>query len=637
MKKKNSKKSFPPNNWKNLMGYTLLILVVLSVISASFSNPSDIDNVAFSDLIQKVKSGQVKEVTVKTREQLIVGKFTDGKPFRTNYVNYDSFIDDLQNNNVKFTVNTQDSSWFLGVFLQFLLPFLMIGFLWFFIFRQAQGSNNQALSFGKSKASPWKKEDGPDSIPKVTFKNIAGIDEAVEELREIVSFLKSPEKFKKLGAKIPKGALLMGSPGTGKTLLAKAIAGEANVPFFNLSGSEFVEMFVGVGASRVRDLFSQAKKVAPSIIFVDEIDAVGRHRGAGLGGGHDEREQTLNQLLVEMDGFGEDVTVIVIAATNRPDILDPALLRPGRFDRQITVDKPDLKGREQILAIHVKGKKMHKDVDLKVVARGTSGFTGADLANLMNEAALLAARKNKKSIETEDVEESIERVIAGPQRKSRVMSDHEKKVIAYHETGHAFVAALLPNADPVHKVSILPRGMALGYTLQLPEEDRFLVSKNKMLTDIKVLLAGRIAEEIVFDEITSGASNDIERATEIARSLICKYGMSDKLKTRKYGRSNGSNVFLGKQYNDDTKDYSDETAREIDQEIIHLIDSCYQETTEMLQKNRSKLDFLSLQLLEKEVLERQEFFDLMKGDAQTKAEIADDQQHNSNESLALES
>lgn len=611
MKNKKPKKQLKIKNWRNIIWYSLMALVLLSVLSASFSNPGDVENLAFSDLIQKVKNGQVKEVVVKTREQLIIGKYQNDKTFKTNYVNYDSFIEDLQANNVKFSVNTQDNSWFLGIFLQFLLPFLMIGFLWFFIFRQAQSSNNQALTFGKSKASPWKQEAKDSTVPKTTFKNIAGIDEAVEELKEIVDFLKSPEKFKKLGAKIPKGALLMGSPGTGKTLLAKAIAGEANVPFFSLSGSEFVEMFVGVGASRVRDLFAQAKKVAPSIIFVDEIDAVGRHRGAGLGGGHDEREQTLNQLLVEMDGFADDVTVIVIAATNRPDILDPALLRPGRFDRQITVDKPDLKGREQILAIHVKGKKIHKDVDLKVTARGTSGFTGADLANLMNEAALLAARKNKKAIESEDIEESIERVIAGPQRKSRVMSDEEKKIIAYHETGHALIAALLPDADPVHKVSILPRGMALGYTLQLPEEDRFLVSKNKMLTNIKVLLGGRVAEEIVFNEITSGASNDIERATAIARGFICKYGMSDKLRTRKYGTSNGSNVFLGKQYNDDTKDYSDQTAREIDEEIISVIDTCYQETKDLLNENRDKLDFLSLQLLEKEVVEKQEFLDLL--------------------------
>ena len=394
-----------------------------------------------------------------------------------------------------------------------------------------------------------------DNKQAVTFKDIAGVDEAVEELKEIVEFLKKPEKFRNIGAKIPKGALLVGPPGTGKTLLAKAIAGEADVPFFSLSGSDFVEMFVGVGASRVRDLFNQAKKNTPSIIFVDEIDAVGRQRGAGLGGGHDEREQTLNALLVEMDGFDDEITVIVIAATNRPDILDPALLRPGRFDRQITVDKPDLVGRTAILDIHAKGKKWI-NVDLDIIARRTPGFTGADLANLINEAALLTARKDKKMIGLNEIEESVERVIAGPQRKSRLMSDKEKEIVAYHEVGHALVAVNVKDSDPVHKVSILPRGMALGYTLQLPEEDKYLISREYILSQLQILLGGRVAEELIFGEITSGAANDIDRVTDLAKSFVCKYGMSDKMGARRYGSENGP-VFLGRKMADSTKDYSD--------------------------------------------------------------------------------
>ena len=605
--KKPSKKSPKKPSYKQLGWYLILSFVILMVISTSFGASSNLEEVSFSQFLTKVKSGQIKQVEIRSREQLLVAKTTSGERFKTNYVNYTGFFKELQDNKVAVQVNNTDSSLVWSIFIQALLPFLLIGFLWFFIFRQAQGAGNQALSFGKSKASMFEKTE---DVPKVTFKDIAGADEAVEELREIVSFLKDPSKFKKLGAKIPKGALLMGSPGTGKTLLAKAIAGEANVPFFNISGSEFVEMFVGVGASRVRDLFAKAKKVAPAIVFVDEIDAVGRHRGAGLGGGHDEREQTLNQLLVEMDGFNDETTVIVIAATNRPDILDPALLRPGRFDRQITVDKPDLKGREDILGIHSKNVKMDKNVLLSTVARATSGFTGADLANLINEAALLAARKDKKKVETSDLEESIERVVAGPQRKSRVMSEHEKRVIAYHEIGHAFVAAMLPDSDPVHKVSILPRGMALGYTLQLPEADKFLVARQEMINKIKVLLAGRIAEDIVFSEVTSGASNDIERATELARGYVCKYGMSERLGMRKYGTSNG-NVFLGKTYSDDTKDYSETTAHEIDEEIKRLLDTCYSETKVLMKDNRKILDYLASELLEKEVIERDEFLKML--------------------------
>ena len=484
----------------------------------------------------------------------------------------------------------------------------MIGALWFFIFRSAQGASSQAMSFGKSRATPWKKGDKKQ---KVTFKDIAGVEEAVEELKEIVEFLKKPQKFRDIGAKIPKGALLMGPPGTGKTLLAKAIAGEADVPFFSLSGSDFVEMFVGVGASRVRDLFTQAKKNTPSIIFVDEIDAVGRQRGAGLGGGHDEREQTLNALLVEMDGFDADTTVIVIAATNRPDILDPALLRPGRFDRQITVDKPDLKGRKDILEIHAQGKKIEKNVDLELIARRTPGFTGADLANIINEGALLAARRDKKEITLSEIEESVERVVAGPQRKSRIMSEKEKEIVAYHEVGHALVAVNVEESDPVHKISILPRGFALGYTLQLPEEDTFLISREKMLSQMQILLGGRIAEDIIFGEITSGASNDIERVTELAKSFVCKYGMSDKLGTRKYGMDSGP-IFLGRKMTEQSIDYSDHIAKEIDSEINHLIDEAYEGATKILKKHKKALISISKILLDKEVIDGTEFLDLIK-------------------------
>ena len=446
----------------------------------------------------------------------------------------------------------------------------------------------------------------------VTFKDVAGVNEAVEELGEIVEFLKTPEKYKALGAKIPKGALLMGPPGTGKTLLAKAVAGEADVPFFSLSGSDFVEMFVGVGASRVRDLFKQASKNAPAIIFVDEIDAVGRHRGAGMGGGHDEREQTLNQLLVEMDGFNPASTVIVLAATNRPDILDPALLRPGRFDRQITVDKPDVTGRLDILNIHAKGKTFDSNIDLEVVAKRTSGFTGADLANLLNESALLTARKNNTKVQLEEIEESIDRVIAGPERKSRIISDKEKETVAYHEVGHALVAKKLPGADPVHKISILPRGRALGYTLQLPVQDKHLHSREEIKNEIQILLGGRIAEDMIFNSITSGASNDIERVTALAKDYVCKYGMSEKMGTRVYGKSGGQ-VFLAKNYGDDTKDYSEETAREIDLEINILIKEGYENATKLLKKYKTDLINVSKILMDREVLDGDEFQRILDG------------------------
>lgn len=601
-----NKKKEDAKGWRRVVWYIVLTFVAISIVSAAVSGPQKPNEIDFSQFVGDLEKGRIESVEIRSTDKLIVGKSVDGKTFQTYYVDYPSLVQDLKGQKVSVKVDPSSSGWVFGMFMQAIFPFLLIAGLWFFIFRQASGANNQALSFGKSKSKAWEK----DGKKKVTFKDIAGVDEALEELKEIVDFLKHPKKYQALGAKIPKGALLMGPPGTGKTLLAKAVAGEADVPFFNLSGSEFVEMFVGVGASRVRDLFQKAKKEAPSIIFVDEIDAVGRHRGAGLGGGHDEREQTLNQLLVEMDGFADDETVIVIAATNRSDILDPALLRPGRFDRQITVDRPDLKGREDILKIHSKGKKLAKGVKLSVLARGTSGFTGADLANLMNEGALLSARHKKKTIGMFELEESIERVIAGPERKSRVMSDEEKRVIAYHEVGHAMVAALLPKTDPVHKISILPRGRALGYTLQLPKEDKFLVTREEMLNELQVLLGGRAAEALVIGEITSGASNDIERATEKARRFVCTYGMSEKLGLRKYGAGNGD-VFLGKQYSDHSKDYSEETAHLIDEEIHRVLDEAYAGAMGILKTNRKKLDEISGVILKKEVLVESEFLKLL--------------------------
>lgn len=605
---KTTKKTTPPikppkRDWRNSIWYFLTALMLVFATTSFFNHSTENALISYSDFLSKLENNQIKQVTIKPNERLIQGKDDKDILFRTSFIEYPEFISELRSHQVQIRIDQSDSNWLWGVLIQALLPFLLLGFLWFFIFRQAQGMNNQAFSFGKNKSKQWKKEDRDKAI---TFKDVAGIDEAVEELSEIVDFLKHPDKYKKIGAKIPKGALLMGSPGTGKTLLAKAIAGEADVPFFSLSGSDFVEMFVGVGASRVRDLFEQAKKNEPCLIFLDEIDAVGRHRGAGVGGGHDEREQTLNQLLVEMDGFDPGHTVIVIAATNRPDILDPALLRPGRFDRQIVVDKPDIHGRHEILKIHSKTRKMSADVDLETIAKRTPGFTGADLANLVNEAALLAARNKKKIVEMIDLEEATDRVMAGPQRKSRVIKTNEKEIIAYHEMGHAIVAAECKTSDPVHKVSILPRGMALGYTLQLPIEDKHLISRSQIEDNIRILMGGRVAEEIIFNEITSGASNDIERATELARQYICSYGMSPSLKTRKYGQTE-NNVFLGKSYSNHSKDFSEETAREIDNEIRDLIDRCYQDAKKILNENKDKLIELSKVIMTQEVIDGPEF------------------------------
>jgi len=484
--------------------------------------------------------------------------------------------------------------------LGYTLPALfVVGIIWFML-RQAQGSNNQALSFGKSRARMFTGDQ-----PTVTFDDVAGVEEAKEELYEVVEFLKEPEKFISLGARIPKGVLLVGPPGTGKTLMAKAVSGEAGVPFFSISGSEFVEMFVGVGASRVRDLFDQAKRHSPCIVFVDEIDAVGRHRGAGLGGSHDEREQTLNQILVEMDGFDTDTNVIIVAATNRPDILDPALLRPGRFDRRVVLDRPDMLGREKILKVHVRGKPLASDVELPMLAKATPGFVGADIENMVNEAAILAARRNKKSISQPEFEEAIERVIAGPERKSRLISDKEKEIIAYHETGHAMVAHLLPNCDPVHKVSIIARGMAGGYTLALPESDRTLYSKAKFNDDLAFALGGRAAEEIVFGDITTGASNDLDRVTQTARAMVTRYGMSEKLGPMVYGKKEEL-VFLGKEIGEQ-RDYSDAVAEEIDGEVRQIINHAYETAKRVLSENRVKLDTIARHLIEVETLDTQQF------------------------------
>jgi len=484
--------------------------------------------------------------------------------------------------------------------LGYILPFLFLGGIFWFFFRQAQGSNNAAMSFGKSRARMFTGDQ-----PTVTFADVAGIEESKEELQEVVEFLREPEKFISLGARIPKGVLLVGPPGTGKTLLAKAVSGEAGVPFFSISGSEFVEMFVGVGASRVRDLFDQAKRHSPCIVFVDEIDAVGRQRGAGLGGSHDEREQTLNQMLVEMDGFDTDTNVIIMAATNRPDILDPALLRPGRFDRRVVLDRPDMRGREAILKVHVKGKPLAPSVDLAVLARSTPGFVGADLENLVNEGAILAARRSKKAIEQEDLEEAIERVIAGPERKSRLISQDEKRIVAYHEAGHAVVMNALPEADPVHKVSITARGMAGGYTLSLPEEDRTMMARRKLLADMVGLLGGRAAEELVFNDITSGASSDLERVTRMARAMVTRLGMSDALGPMVYGQKEEL-IFLGREISEQ-RDYSESVAQQIDQEVRRMVNEAYEKAKSLLTQYRDRLDAIAERLLEVETITRDEF------------------------------
>jgi len=513
----------------------------------------------------------------------------------------------LRERDVKFgTRKAPISDSIMPVVFTVLLPLGFLVVMWMLFMRQAQAGGNQAMAFGRSRAKRLN-----ENVPKVTFEDVAGVDEAKAELEEVVEFLKNAKKFQALGAKIPKGVLLLGPPGCGKTLLARAIAGEAGVPFFHISGSDFVEMFVGVGASRVRDLFDTAKANRPSLIFIDEIDAVGRQRGAGLGGGHDEREQTLNQLLVEMDGFDPNAGVILIAATNRPDVLDPAILRPGRFDRRVVVDNPDAHGREAILNVHVRGKPLADDVNLEALARRTPGFSGADLANLVNEAALLAARREQTKIFMADFEESIDRVVAGPERKSRIISDKEKEMVAYHEVGHAIVTELLPDADPVHKVSILPRGMALGYTMQLPAQDKYLATRSELQDDVAGLLGGRVAEQLVFNEVSTGATNDLEKATDIVRAMVCEYGMSENIGPLTLGRRHG-NPFLGRDIMED-RNYSEEIAMSIDKEIRSIMESAYERARSILTENRQKMDAIVKVLLEKETLVREEFEALMEG------------------------
>jgi cell division protease FtsH len=582
--------------YKNLALWMVIGLIVILLFQLFQQNQSPRGEIVFSDFLKKVESGEVREVTLKGNN--VSGRLSDGSSFRTFTADYPDLVKSLRDKGVKIDVKPPDTNSWLAIVLQWVPMLLFIG-VWIFFMRQMQGGGAKALSFGKARARLISEKQN-----KVTFQDVAGVDEAKEELREIIEFLKDPPKFQKLGGKIPKGVLLVGPPGTGKTLLAKAIAGEANVPFFSISGSDFVEMFVGVGASRVRDLFEQGKKHAPCIIFMDEIDAVGRHRGAGLGGGHDEREQTLNQLLVEMDGFETNEGVILIAATNRPDVLDPALLRPGRFDRQVVVARPDVKGREEILKVHSRRIPLAPKVDLKVLARGTPGFSGADLANLVNEAALLAARQDKKVVEMIDFENAKDKVLMGVERRSMIISETEKKTIAYHEAGHALVADLLPGADPLHKVTIIPRGRALGLTQQLPADDKYNYSRDYLVNRITILLGGRAAEEIVFQQQTTGAGDDLEKATEMARKMVCEWGMSDKMGPLTFGKGE-EHIFLGREVAR-PKDFSEETAVLIDSEIKRIVIECATRARHMIETNLEKLHALARALLERESLDGEE-------------------------------
>ena len=569
-----------------------------------------VNDISSNELIRKVGLGEISEAKWQGNE--ITGKYSNGEGFKTVYLeqtnpNAKTLIDLMQEKKIQLDFPGPGPGSAISGIATLILPTLLFVAVLYFVFsRMAQASGSQAMNFGKSKA----RRVG-ESGPKVTFDDVAGIDEAKQELFEVVDFLKNTKKYAALGAKIPKGILLTGPPGVGKTHLARAIAGEAGVPFFHISGSDFVEMFVGVGAARVRDLFETAKAHRPSLIFVDEIDAVGRQRGAGLGGGHDEREQTLNQLLVEMDGFDPNSGVIMIAATNRPDVLDPALLRPGRFDRQIVVDAPDQRGRLAILNIHSKGKPLEPEVNLEILSKRTPGFTGADLANMLNEGALLSARRNRTKIGMLDLEEALDRVIAGPQRKSRVMDDEERKVIAYHEAGHALIGELLEFHDPIHKVTVLPRGMSLGSTWHMPDNDKYLTSKEELIDDITSLLGGRVAEEIAFGRVWTGASSDLQRVTAIARAMITKFGMSEKLGTLAIGRSK-DNPFLGRDYYEE-RDYSEDIARQIDEEVRNLVDRCYQRATDIITSHRQQLDDVVTALLDRETLDREEFLAVMAG------------------------
>lgn len=589
--------------FKNVLFYLLIIMVIIWMFDLYGEKNSKPADISYTSFMQHVQQDEIKQVTIV--DNVISGKLKDGKEFSTVAPNDSKLVEKLEAKKVDIKAELPPQPpWWMSI-LSSILPMLIIVGLWFMLMNQGGAGGGKVMNFGKSRARRYDEEK-----LKITFKDVAGAEEAKQELEEVVEFLKHPQKYNDLGAKIPKGVLLYGPPGTGKTLLAKAVAGEAGVPFFSISGSDFVEMFVGVGASRVRDLFDQAKKSAPCIVFIDEIDAVGRQRGAGLGGGHDEREQTLNQLLVEMDGFSANEGIIMIAATNRPDILDPALLRPGRFDRQIVVDRPDIKGRTEILKVHVKGKPMGPDVNLDVIAQRTPGFTGADLSNLVNEAALLTARKDKKAINMPEMEEAAERVIMGPERKSRVISDKEKRLTAYHEGGHTIVGMLLEHTDPVHKVTIIPRGRAGGYTLSLPKEDKYYATRNEMLDELKVLLGGRVAEALVLKEISSGASNDLQRATQLARQMICEYGMSENIGPVTFGHRQDQ-VFLGRDIARD-KDYSEEVAAEIDKEVRSFMEDAYAATEKLLSDNIDKLHVIAKALMEKETLEEEEINQLVK-------------------------
>jgi cell division protease FtsH len=594
--------------------FPLIIIVVLVYLASQTLLPgrSEQQKITYSQLITEVKNGNVNEVLfTPNRQQITATLAQDNRKVKVNYPTPQSatqFQNLLTAENIKFDSKGTGSSAWWSLLINFLPILLLIGF-WIFLMNQMQGGGSKVMSFGKSRA----KRMSPDS-PKVTFKDVAGADEAVEELHEIKEFLENPKKFQALGARIPKGVLLYGPPGTGKTLLARAVAGEAGVPFFSISGSDFVEMFVGVGASRVRDLFEQAKQASPCIIFMDEIDAVGRHRGAGLGGGHDEREQTLNQLLVEMDGFEMKDNIILIAATNRPDILDPALLRPGRFDRQIVVDRPDRLGRRKILEVHARGKPLSRDIDLDTLAAGTPGFTGADLSNLINEAALLAARNGKKMIEQDELEEGIMRVIAGPEKKARLLSEKERKITAYHEMGHALVGHYLENTNPVHKITIVSRGQALGLTISLPTEDKYLTTKSTLMDELAMTLGGRAAEELVFHEVTTGAANDLERVTATSKQMIMRFGMSEKLGPRVLGRAHDL-PFLGRDMGSEP-DYSDEIAKEIDDEIRRVIEEGHASATTVLRAHMDELHRLSAILIERETIDKDQFERLLAGEAE---------------------
>ena len=589
--------------------YLLLVVAIIVLVVFNFQQQgTSVEPLTINEVAQQIQKGQISRIVDDDNRIRVI--YEDGTEAESYKDTGTSLVEQLLQlgvstealNAESVKIEIKPPSAWLGAatIFSYVMPFLLLGGVFWFVFRQAQGSNNAAMSFGKSRARMFSGDQ-----PTVTFQDVAGVEEAKEELQEVVEFLREPEKFISLGARIPKGVLLVGPPGTGKTLMAKAVSGEAGVPFFSISGSEFVEMFVGVGASRVRDMFDQAKRHSPCIVFVDEIDAVGRQRGAGLGGSHDEREQTLNQMLVEMDGFDTDTNLILIAATNRPDVLDPALLRPGRFDRRVVLDRPDMRGREAILKVHVRGKPLAPEVDLTVLARSTPGFVGADIENLVNEAAILAARRNLKMVGQPEFEEAIERVIAGPERKSRLISSEEKRIVAYHEAGHAVVSHALPEADPVHKVSIIARGMAGGYTLMLPEEDRTLMPKKKLLADMVGLLGGRAAEELVFNDITSGASNDLERVTRMARVMVTRLGMSETMGPMVYGQKEEL-IFLGREISEQ-RDYSESVAQQIDQEVRSLVTDAYNKARQILAQYRDKLDAVAERLLEEETVSREEF------------------------------